>query len=93
MSQARRSKPTATVFIPTYNGSEYLVQLLDAVLSQKNVSFEVLIIDSGSKDDTLSIIKKYSAVKLHQIPNSEFGHGKTRNLAAKMSRGELIIYH
>lgn len=92
MSQARRSKPTATVFIPTYNGSEYLAQLLDAVLSQKNVSFEVLIIDSGSKDDTVSIIKKYPAVKLHQIPNSEFGHGKTRNLAAKMSQGEFMVY-
>lgn len=86
------SAPTATVFIPTYNGGEYLTQLLDAVFTQKNVTFEVLIIDSGSKDNTLSIIKKYPKAHLHQIPNSEFGHGKTRNLAAQMSRGEFIVY-
>lgn len=84
--------PIATVFIPTYNGEEYLAQLLDAVFTQKNVTFEVLIIDSGSKDKTLSIIKKYPKVRLHQIPNTEFGHGKTRNLAAQMSKGEFMVY-
>lgn len=91
-SSSNNTAPTATVFIPTYNGEEYLAQLLDAVFAQKNVSYEVLIIDSGSKDSTLSIIKKYPKVKLHQIPNTEFGHGKTRNLAAQMSKGEFMVY-
>lgn len=83
---------TATVFIPTYNGEEYLEQLLKQVFKQKNVSFEVLIIDSGSKDSTLDIIGNFPDVRLHQIPNSEFGHGKTRNLAAQMSNGEFVVY-
>lgn len=87
----------ATVFIPTYNGDKYLAEILKAIYKQKaNFAFEVLIIDSGSKDKTLEIIhklqKKHSSLRLHQIPNSEFGHGRTRNVAAHMANGEVVVY-
>lgn len=86
-------KIRATVFIPTYNGEDHLEDLLHMVFSQKlNDPFEVFIIDSGSTDNTLKIIEKFPSVMLHQIPNSEFGHGKTRNLAAHMSNGEFMVY-
>jgi rhamnosyltransferase len=55
-------------------------------------------VDSGSSDSTLDIISSRSGmagpteVRLHQIPNSEFGHGKTRNLAAKLARGKYLVY-
>ena len=92
------SKPVkVTVFIPTYNGEQYLEEVIPAVVSQKtDFSFELFIIDSGSSDRTLEILeaadKQYDTVRLHHIPNSEFGHGKTRNLAATMARGEIIVY-
>lgn len=83
----------ATIFIPTYNGEVYLPDLLKAVFKQKvPFDYEVLIIDSGSTDGTLDIIKKFPEVKLRQIPNSEYGHGKTRNLAAQMANGEFMVY-
>ena len=61
-------------------------------------SFEVLIIDSGSTDHTLEIIASRAGavgsgtLRLHQIPNREFGHGKTRNLAAGLARGRVLVY-
>jgi rhamnosyltransferase len=83
----------ATVFIPTFNGEKYLDRLLHAVEAQEYPgNFEILIIDSGSSDATLDIIGTHPAVKLVEIPGSEFGHGKTRNLAAKLSRGTYIAY-
>lgn len=87
----------ATVFIPTYNGEEYLPDILKMLFRQKvSFDFEVLIIDSGSTDDTMNIIARYQKshknLKLHEIPNTEFGHGKTRNLAAQMANGEFIVY-
>lgn len=87
----------ATIFIPTYNGEKYIGAILTAVSEQDvNFGYEVLIIDSGSNDHTLEIIRqfqeKHDNVLLHQIPNTEFGHGKTRNLAARMARGEYVIY-
>lgn len=83
----------ATVFIPTFNGEKYLDWLLHAVESQDfSGNFEILIIDSGSSDATLDIIGTHPAVRLVEIPGSEFGHGKTRNLAAKLARGTNIAY-
>jgi rhamnosyltransferase len=82
-----------TIAILTYNGDKYIRQILKAIRNQDiDQSFEVLVIDSGSTDSTLDIIAEFPEVRLHQIPNSEFGHGRTRNLAAKMSRGDIVVY-
>ena len=81
------------MFIPTFNGEDYLEDLLSSVLSQEiPLQYDVLIIDSGSSDSTLDIIKNFPTVKLHEIPNAEFGHGKTRNLAASMSSADYMVY-
>jgi rhamnosyltransferase len=93
--QGRKIK--ATIFIPTYNGEQYIGEIIEAIYGQKtDYNYEVLIIDSGSTDATLEIIKSYvqrfKTIRLHEIPNSEFGHGKTRNLAAKLAHGEYIVY-
>lgn len=83
----------ATVAVLTYNGETYLDEILSAVESQTiDGAVEILVIDSGSTDSTLSIIAAHPSVRLHQIPNDEFGHGKTRNLAAQLARGEYIAY-
>jgi rhamnosyltransferase len=87
----------ATIFIPTFNGEKYIGEIIKKIFTQDvDFDFELLIIDSGSTDDTLSIIHelqtRYPAIHLHEIPNDEFGHGKTRNLAAKMANGEFIVY-
>lgn len=91
------SKLHATVFIPTYNGERYLGDIF-TMLQRQTVPFdyEILVIDSGSRDGTLDIIKKAmkknKRIRLHEIPNTEYGHGKTRNLAAKMAKGDIVVY-
>lgn len=83
----------ATVVIPTFNGEDYLEQILSKLSVQDfRGSYEVLVIDSGSTDKTLEIIEAHPEVRLHVIPNSDFGHGKTRNLAAQLARGTFIAY-
>lgn len=85
--------PLATVTILTYNGEAYLGDILGALSVQEiDAEFEVLVIDSGSTDSTLDIVARYPDVILHQIPNSEFGHGRTRNLAAQLARGKYVVY-
>jgi len=92
-----KKQPYITVFIPTYNGEKYLKDILEMVFKQNiDYDYEVLIIDSGSKDATLDIISDYQKdhenLRLEEIDNSEFGHGKTRNYAAKIAKGEIIAY-
>ncbi len=82
-----------TVVVPTYDGDRYLDALLTAVESQWiDAEVEVLVVDSGSTDGTLDIIAAHPRVRLLTIPNSEFSHGRTRQWAARESRGELIAY-
>lgn len=83
----------ATVTILTYNGERYLPDILSALASQRlDEPFETLVIDSGSTDRTLEIVAEHPEVRLHTIPNSEFGHGRTRNLAAQLARGQVVVY-
>ncbi|MBX3087581.1 MAG: glycosyltransferase family 2 protein [Cryobacterium sp.] len=83
----------ATVVVLTYNGEKYLGRILDALAGQKfSKAFEILVIDSGSTDTTLEIVSQHPGVRLHEIPNSEFGHGRTRNLGARLAKGSIVVY-
>jgi rhamnosyltransferase len=84
-------EPYATVFIPTWNGGPLFERVLDRVLSQKtSFDYEVLVIDSGSRDGTVDAVRRRPSVRLIQIPNSEFNHGLTRNRAVQEARGEIV---
>ncbi len=86
-------RPIATVAILTYNGQEYLERILEQLRIQElDGDVEVLVIDSGSTDSTLEIVRRFPEVRLHEIPNEEFGHGRTRNLAAQLANGEFVAY-
>lgn len=74
------------------NGGHLFEKVLDAVFKQKTeYEYEVICVDSGSKDGTLDVIRKYPC-RLFQIEPSEFGHGKTRNYGASKGNGTYIIF-
>ncbi len=52
-------QPWLSVIIPTYNGSKYLVSALDSVVVQQDPEIECVIIDDGSTDETLEIVREY----------------------------------
>lgn len=82
-----------SVVIPSFNGERYLGEVLDAISTQRfDGVIETLVIDSGSTDATLDIVRSRPHVRLHEIPNSEFGHGRTRNLGARLARGRTIVF-
>lgn len=82
-----------SICIPTKNGGERLREVLKAVFAQRTkYEYEVLCVDSGSVDNTLEIIRSFPKARLHQIPASEFGHGKTRCLAASLTTGTFIVF-
>lgn len=82
----------ASVVIPVKNGEEFLDEVLRQVVAQKaDFAYEVIVIDSGSTDSSLEIIKHYN-VNLIQINSQEFNHGLTRNLGVEKSSGEFIAF-
>lgn len=81
-----------SIIIPVKNGKKTLVACLDAIYRQSLIDItEVIIIDSGSIDESLEIIGKYP-VRLYQIKPEEFNHGETRNLGAKLAKGEFLFF-
>lgn len=81
-----------SIVIPTKNAGKLLDKVLDRVFKQETeYEYEVICVDSGSSDDTISIINKYPC-KLYEISPQEFGHGKTRNYGASKGTGEYIVF-
>ncbi len=78
-----------SVVIPVKDGERYLAELLDALAREG--ADEVLVIDSGSRDRSLEIARAAGA-ELLEIAPEEFGHGRTRNLGAERTSGELICF-
>ena len=80
-----------TIIIPTYNALNYLKKLLDKISTQSLDDYELIIIDSCSKDKTVEIAKKYTD-NVVIIPQNEFDHGGTRAKAARIAKGSILVY-
>jgi rhamnosyltransferase len=81
-----------TIVIPTKNGAADIGACLEAVHTQKDAGrFEVLVIDSGSTDGTLEIVRRYP-VRLERIPPETFHHARTRNYAGDLAKGEVLVF-
>ncbi|MGH2847010.1 MAG: glycosyltransferase [Thermoleophilaceae bacterium] len=78
-----------SVVIPVKDGGAFLEQVLAAVRAQGDL--ELIVIDSGSRDGSVDLARAAADV-LVEIPPSEFAHGRTRNLGAERSAGELICF-
>ena len=81
----------ASIIILTKNAGGEFEKTLKMVFNQKYDDFEVLIIDSGSTDETLEIAKRYPT-KITSIKPEEFHHSGTRNFAASIARGEYLVF-
>lgn len=81
-----------SVVIPTKNGGDKLATCLESIDSQVG-AFEkqVIVIDSGSTDNTLDVARKFNAT-LKEIPADQFTHGGARNLGASLASGEFIVF-
>jgi rhamnosyltransferase len=77
--------------IPTLNGGETFQKVLDGLLAQTILPETLLIIDSGSKDNTLPSAIRAGA-KIHQIKQEDFNHGATRNLARNLVDADIYIF-
>jgi rhamnosyltransferase len=83
---------TVSILIPTKNAGGDFQDTLEAIYAQKYPGeFEVIIVDSGSIDNTLAIAENYST-KVHRIKPEDFSHGKTRNLAASLATSDYLVF-
>ena len=83
-----------SVIIPAYNTAPYIGRMLDCVINQTYKNIEIIVVNDGSTDDTLSIVENYAKKDnrfvVIDIPNG--GVSNARNVGIKKSKGEKIFF-
>ena len=83
-------KPLVSILIPAYNAKNTIVATLQSALAQTWQRTEIIVVDDGSKDETLAILRRFESerVKVHSQTNQ--GAAAARNCAFSLSKGDYI---
>lgn len=85
--------PRVTVLIPTYNAAAYLTETLESVCTQTFRDVELLIVDDGSRDDTLAMARRFeSRITLRIIEQANAGPAAARNNGIRQAQGEYVAF-
>ncbi len=79
-----------SLIIRAYNEEKHIVRLLEGIKQQTISNVEVILVDSGSTDSTVSIAESFGAKVVH-IPSAEFTFGRSLNLGIKSANREFIV--
>lgn len=82
-----------SIIIPVYNRPDELEELLISLGQQKNIDFEVIVVEDGSRIKSESIIKKFESqfsIKYYYKENT--GPGLSRNYGADRATGDYLIF-
>lgn len=83
-------KVRASILIRTKNEERCIGKVLDVLFSQSYNDFEVILVDSGSTDNTLEIARKYP-VKIYEIKPESFTWGFSLNYGFERTKGDFIV--
>lgn len=86
-----KNPPKISVITPSYNQGKFIEKTVNSVLSQKYPNLEYLVMDGGSTDETLKILKKYSN-QIIWTSKKDKGQSSAINEGLKKSTGEIICY-
>jgi hypothetical protein len=84
--------PLVSVLVPAYNGDAFLRDALRSVVRQTATSWEAIVVDDGSTDDTSAIAREEAAAhpRIHYVRQDNHGTQTARNTALARARGEWI---
>ena len=83
-----------SIIVPVYNSEEYLADCLESIINQSYYNLEIILVNDGSSDNSLKIMKKYqkkdSRVKIISIPNN--GVYKARLVGLQKAKGKYVSF-
>ena len=81
----------ASIVIRCFNEEEHIGRLLHGVMRQTEKDVEIVLVDSGSTDDTVKIASRYP-IKLVTIRPEDFSFGRALNLGCDAASGEFLVF-
>ncbi|WP_324720219.1 glycosyltransferase family 2 protein [Salinimicrobium sp. HB62] len=89
------SDSVVSVIMPAFNAAAFIAESIRSVQQQTHSSWELLVIDDASTDETSQIVKRFTEVdnriKLHVLPTNQ-GAGFARNIGIKAATGDHISF-
>jgi glycosyltransferase involved in cell wall biosynthesis len=82
--------PRCSIVIRSFNEEKHLGRLLEAILAQSFKPSEIILVDSGSTDNTLAIAAKFP-VDIHHISPKDFTFGRSLNQGIAAAKGEIVV--
>lgn len=87
-------KPVVSILIPAYSAAAYLPQCLDSILKQTYRDLQVVIVDDGSKDNTLEVCREYAEkdARIEVYHQENQGVAATRNHLLDKVKGDYVLF-
>lgn len=80
-----------SIIVPAYNAGSFIKETLESAINQDYVPIEIIVIDDGSTDDTVNVVKSFGdSVTL--IQNNHQGSAIARNTGIKISNGDYLVF-
>lgn len=88
------NNPLISIIVPAYNVAAYLPACLDSLLHQTYSNIEIIVVNDGSTDQTLDVIKQYQSEdeRIRLIDQLNKGVSESRNIALKKAEGEYVLF-
>jgi glycosyltransferase involved in cell wall biosynthesis len=90
MPAGKQKKLRVSIVIRTFNEEKHISGLLNAIEQQKTRNLEVILVDSGSTDKTLNIVRKHQVRVVHLKP-SDFTFGRSLNKGVETAKGDVVV--
>ena len=91
-SVSQSSLPKISIITPTYNQGEFIEETIQSVIQQGYPNLEYIIIDGGSTDQTVNIIKQYESYITYWISEPDRGQAHAINKGLMVATGDVLDY-
>lgn len=81
-----------SIIIPCYNGAAYISETIHSVLNQSHQNFEIIVVNDGSTDDSLEVIKTIHDDRIQILDQQNQGVSAARNNGMQMAKGAYIVF-
>jgi glycosyltransferase involved in cell wall biosynthesis len=87
-----KSLPTVSVVIPSFNQGQFIEETIRSIVLQNYPRVEIIVIDGGSTDSTIDVIKKYEPWLAHWVSEKDKGQANAINKGLAVARGEIVTW-
>jgi glycosyltransferase involved in cell wall biosynthesis len=94
MTDIFNEKPKVSVIVPVFNAGNYLETCLESLINQTLQNIELICVDDGSTDNSISILNKYASIdsRIKIIKQKQLFAGVARNNGMEVARGDYYIF-